>query len=268
MLTDMIATIPIARQAFEDRLRGSQKSAAAKGPEYLMDVHSRATLTDSAKITTHATARSGPQGPVRSEEFSTVGVFDVDWLLEPPFQRLLDNMAASPMAFSGVRFFGSLNSGTREHIDPTDSGIVWPSLASPMDFSITFDALEALTSRGLVPFVVLSFFPASVSSSPTVPPTSFENWKRLIRGFLDQLAADPRFGASAIRSWWFEVWNEPNIYAFWKGSFAQYLDLYRVTSEAVMASGLDIKLGGPALAYQPVEGPNAPAQRMQTFLRF
>ena len=197
-----------------------------------------------------------------------MGVFDVDWLLEPRFQRLLDNMAASPMAFSTVRFFGSLNSGTRESIDPTDSGIVWPRVTSPMDFSVTFNALEALTSRGLTPFVVLSFFPAAVSSAPTVPPTSFEHWERLIRGFLDQLAADPRFGASAIRHWWFEVWNEPNIDAFWKGSFSQYLDLYRATSEAVIASGLDIKLGGPAIAYQPVEDPNAPALLMQTFLRF
>lgn len=264
----MVVTTPTARQVLGHRLCGAQKSAAAKGPQNLVDAHSRVTLTDSAKVPAHAPTRSGPQGPVRPQEFSIVGVFDVDWLLEPRFQRLLDNMAASPMAFSTVRFFGSLNSGTRENIDPTDNGIVWPSVASPMDFSVTFNALEALTSRGLTPFVVLSFFPAAISSSPTLPPTSFEHWKRLIEGFLDQLAADPRFGAAAIRHWWFEVWNEPNIDAFWKGSFSQYLDLYRATSEAVIASGLDIKLGGPAIAYQPVADPNAPALLMQTFLKF
>jgi hypothetical protein len=267
-LRGMIATILPITKVFDDRLCGVRETDAPEGPVRLAGEHRRVALTDSAKIQALATAHSGPQGPVRSEEFGMVGVFDVDWLLEPRFQRLLDNMAASPTAFRTVRFFGSLNSGTRENIDPTDSGIVWPSVASPLDFSTTFSALEALTSRGLVPFVVLSFFPAAVSSSPTLPPTSFENWKRLIRGFLDQLAADPRFGASAIRYWWFEVWNEPNIYAFWKGSFSQYLDLYRATSEAVLASGLDIKLGGPAIAYQPVEDPNAPVLLMQTFLRF
>jgi hypothetical protein len=267
-LRGMTATILPIKKVFNSWRCGIQESDAATEPERLAGEHRRVDLTDSAKVRALTSAGFGPQGQVRSEEFSTVGVFDVDWLLEPRFQRLLDNMAASPMAFRGVRFFGSLNSGTRENIDPTDSGIVWPDVASPMDFSITFDALEALTSRGLIPFVVLSFFPAAVSSSPTVPPTSFENWKRLIRGFLDRLAADPRFGASAIRHWWFEVWNEPNINAFWKGSFSQYLDLYRATSEAVLASGLDIKLGGPALAYQPVEEPNAPTLLMQTFLRF
>ena len=267
-LRGMIATTLTVMKVFDDWLRGRQEIGAAEEPERLVGEPRRVSLTDSAKSRALTTAASGPQRPVRSEEFSIVGVFDVDWLLEPRFQRLLDHMAASPTAFRTVRFFGSLNSGTREDIDPTDSGIVWPSAASPMDFSITFNALEALTSRGLVPFVVLSFFPAAVSSAPTVPPPSFENWQRLIRGFLDQLGADPRFGASAIRHWWFEVWNEPNIHAFWKGSFSQYLDLYRATSEAVKASGLDIKLGGPAIAYQPVEDPNAPARLMQTFLRF
>jgi Glycosyl hydrolases family 39 len=246
----------------------AQETGTAGERESVMGEHRKVALTDSAQIQAIAAAGSGPQRAVRAEEFSLVGVFDVDWLLEPRFQRLLDNMAASPMAYRTVRFFGSLNSGTRENIDPTDSGIVWPSVTSPMDFSITFNALEALTSRGLVPFVVLSFFPAAVSRSPTSPPSSFEHWQRLIRSFLGQLAADPRFGASAIRRWWFEVWNEPNIDAFWKGSFSQYLDLYRATSEAVIASGMDIKLGGPAIAYQPVEDPRAPAHLMQTFLRF
>jgi hypothetical protein len=267
-LRGIIARILTVMHVFDSRLCHVQETGAGESPVRRTGEHHRIRPTDSAKIRALTTEGTGPQGPVRSEEFSVVGVFDIDWLLEPRFQRLLDYMAASPMAFRTVRFFGSLSSGTPEIIDPTDSGIVWPSAASPMDFSVTFNALEALTSRGLVPFVVLSFFPAAVSSSPSVPPPSFEHWQSLIRGFLNQLAADPRFGASAIRHWWFEVWNEPNISAFWKGSFAQYLDLYRATSEAVLASGLDIKLGGPAIAYQPVEDPNAPALLMQTFLRF
>jgi hypothetical protein len=67
---------------------------------------------------------------MRIGEFNIVGQYDVDWLLEPPLQRLLDNMAASPSAFGGVRFFHALDSGTRANTiddDPLDGGIVWPS---------------------------------------------------------------------------------------------------------------------------------------------
>jgi hypothetical protein len=212
------------------------------------------------------TPNAGPTGPVIADEFNMVGVYDIDWLLEPRFDRMLEYMAASPVAFKVVRVFGALSSGTLENLSPPRStGIVWPSTTAPIDFSRTFAALEALTRRGLTPFVVLSFFPTAVSSNPTVPPTSFENWKTLVRAFFDQLVDDPRFGPSLVSQWWFEVWNEPNLEdQFWRGTFAQYLELYRATSEAVVASGHAIRLGGPAIAYLPTDR----ASRMEEFLRF
>jgi Glycosyl hydrolases family 39 len=204
---------------------GSTVAGPGVPPGGLPDRRHRVEIVDSTKSSDPPTPRSGPQGPVRADEFSIVGVYDVDWLLEPRFQRLLDNMAASPGAFKTVRFFGSLSSGTLENNVDDDppaaaGGVVWPSVDAPMDFSATFRALETLTSRGLTPFVVLTFFPPAVSDRATSPPASFDDWKRLVRGFLDQLAADPRFGESAIRDWWFEVWNEPNMGGFWAGSFA------------------------------------------------
>jgi xylan 1,4-beta-xylosidase len=218
-------------------------TVAADTPEPVMTIASSVFLANDA-----GTGR--PQ--FRRNDFGIVGVFDVDWLIEPRFTRLLDIMAASPGAFSGVRFFGALNSGERENVFPKSSGRVWPDPASPMDFSVTLSALEALVTRGLVPFVNLSFFPAAVSSTPIRPPDSLGNWQTLIRAFLDAVVA--RFGADAVAGWWFEGWNEPNMRPFWGGSFDRYLDLYRATSEAVLQSGHRVRLGGPALAYMPSDG--------------
>ena len=208
-----------------------------------------------------------------------VGVFDVDWLADPSFAPFLDNLAASPGAFTAVRFFGALNSGTKEKTTPGEgSGFAVggsgnatspSSNAEPRtpNFSPALAGLEALTSRGLIPFVQLSFFPAAVSPSPTLPPASLDAWQALVRTFLDTLAADPRFGPDAMRAW-FEVWNEPNIPVFWQGTFEQYLDLYRATSAAVRASGHAICLGGPALAWLPASDPAAGAPLMRRFLQF
>jgi glycosyl hydrolase family 39 (putative alpha-L-iduronidase) len=217
----------------------------------------RIALVDSALA-----GAAGPQGPVRIDEFSTVGVFDADWLVEPRFTRLLDNMAASPGAFRTVRFFGALNTGEMEKVFPATSGIVWPAPDRPMDFSITVRALDALVSRGLVPFVGLTFFPAAVSPSPIGPPSDFSSWRKLVRAFLDRLVE--RYGPSEVRNWWFEAWNEPNMPPFWRGSFEQYLDLYRATSEVVRESGHSIRLGGPVIAYTPSDGPAL----MERFLAF
>ena len=69
--------------------------------------------------------------------FGTVGVYDIDWLTQPNFARLLDNLAASPGAFHGVRGFGVFTAGTLEELQPTSGGTVWtdpnaPPLSNPV----------------------------------------------------------------------------------------------------------------------------------------
>ena len=204
--------------------------------------------------------------------YGTVGVYDVDWLTTPGFERLLDNLAASPGAFHGVRVFGAFTAGQPEAFLPESGGTVWTDPDTPIDFTATFDALAALTSRGLTPFVALGFFPPAVSPTPIQPPATWQRWTRLVRTFFAALAADPRFGKAAIADWWFEVWNEPNEGRFWSGTDEDFFALYRATSEAVdqaqRAAGVTIRLGGPAIAYKPQADPESGAPWMERFLRF
>ena len=200
--------------------------------------------------------------------FGIVGVFDIDWLTQPGFEQLLDNLAASPGAFHGVRFFGAFTAGTPELLAPDGGGSIWPRVDDPIDFSITLNALSALTTRGLTPFIALGFFPPAVSASPIQPPESWDAWKMLVRSFLEVLVADERFGPAAISDWWFEVWNEPNEGRFWQGTPDDYLELYRATSEAVADLGLSIRLGGPAIAYKPQVDPESGAPWIERFLQF
>jgi glycosyl hydrolase family 39 (putative alpha-L-iduronidase) len=205
-----------------------------------------------------------PQGvALPSGDFGLVGVFDVDWLLDPQFARLLDNFAASPGAFTALRFFGALNSGEREGTLPTGNGGVWRRREETPDFSITLNALDALVSRGIAPFVTLSFFPMAVSPSPVVPPQDFVVWTELVQAFLNAVVA--RFGPGEISRWRFEVWNEPNYQPFWAGNFEQYLDLYRATNEAVWRAGYHVRLGGPTVVYTP---DSDGALLIERFLRF
>jgi hypothetical protein len=201
-------------------------------------------------------------------DFGIVGVFDVDWLVRPGFTEMLDNLAASPGAFSGVRFFGTFTAGQPDLFKPETSGTVWTDPDEPIDFTLPFAALAELTARGLTPFVVLGFFPPAVSPSPIQPPPGWKKWKRLVRAFLEQLAADSRFGADQIAHWWFEVWNEPNEGRFWPGTAEDYFALYQATSEAVVESGLRIRLGGPAIAYKPEVSPEDGSPWIERFLRF
>jgi hypothetical protein len=201
------------------------------------------------------------------DQFGIVGVYDGDWFERPDFSHLLDNLAASPGAFHGVRYFGALTAGQLERFLPESAGNVWPSADAPMDFSATFAVLAALTGRGLVPFVALGFFPPAVSDSLVQPPRLWDDYQALVRAFFQELAADPRFGPNAIAKWWFEAWNEPNEGRFWTGTMDDYLDLYRATSEAIAATGLTVRLGGPTIAYKPRATPPQGAPWLERFIR-
>jgi hypothetical protein len=244
---------------------------------------------------------SGPSGSVDPAEYSLTQIFDLGWLLDPGCQRLLDNLAASPVAFKTVRvmkiFTNSINPPTaapETGIQSTTSGgTVWP-LGGPIDLTGTLNALYQLTSRGLVPLLVLGFFPPGVYTGTNAPPAGpngpvdattadwtmiLTNWTTLIQTFIDALLADSRFGSVTIEQWWFEVWNEPDESFFWMpdhGGFPgptgllYYQQLYKATSDIVKAKGYKIRLGGPAITNSNVNGPQPPGitTGMAQFINF
>ncbi|MFZ1887477.1 MAG: hypothetical protein WAU33_05550 [Candidatus Binataceae bacterium] len=122
-------------------------------------------------------------------------------------------------------------------------------------FFITDQIMDFLLSIGIRPFVEFSFMPKALASGSTTafryqanvtPPKDYRQWAMLI----NKLAAHwvERYGVTEVRQWFFEVWNEPNLKAFWTGSQQDYFTLYRVTAEAVKNIDSLIKVGGPATA--------------------
>jgi Glycosyl hydrolases family 39 len=227
--------------------------------------------------------KSGPKGAVNAADFSFTNEFDVDWLLDPGCQRLLDNMQASPVAFQTVRVMKPFTSGAPEPgtAGTSSSGMVWPA-GGTINLTGTLNALYEITSRGLVPFVVLGFFPDGIYTGTTsagsgvTGPSSVSatdwttirtNWQTLVKAFFEALLADARFGAGAIAQWWFEVWNEPDNPNFWRpdastSALSYYQQLYEATSEVVTSNSYNIRLGGPAIM-----GPNVPTL-MSLFIDF
>jgi xylan 1,4-beta-xylosidase len=114
---------------------------------------------------------------------------------------------------------------------------------------------DFLLSIGMRPFVELSFMPETLASGHTTvfsyranvtPPSDFGQWATLIQ----KAAAHwvERYGAAEVRKWFFEVWNEPNLKAFWTGSKEDYFRLYSCTAAAIKGVDKLLKVGGPATA--------------------
>jgi xylan 1,4-beta-xylosidase len=114
---------------------------------------------------------------------------------------------------------------------------------------------DFLLSVGIRPFVELSFMPEALASGDETvfnyvnhvsPPEDYEKWGQLIHEFVSHCIA--RYGLEEVRRWYFEVWNEPNLEAFWAGDQADYFKLYRVTVETIKAIDEALPVGGPSSA--------------------
>jgi xylan 1,4-beta-xylosidase len=91
------------------------------------------------------------------------------------------------------------------------------------------------------------------------PPKDYAKWEALVAAYVRHCTG--RYGADEVRSWYFEVWNEPNLDGFWMGNpeklpwekwapgaRAEYFKLYATSARAVKSVDPAYRVGGPATA--------------------
>jgi len=115
---------------------------------------------------------------------------------------------------------------------------------------------DFLLSIDIKPFVELSFMPKDLASGNrtifwwkgnVTPPKSYDKWADLIRHLVSHF--QERYGHDEVKTWYFEVWNEPDLYnGFWTGTREDYFKLYAVTASAIKSVSPDYRVGGPATA--------------------
>lgn len=114
---------------------------------------------------------------------------------------------------------------------------------------------DYLLSIDIKPFVELGFMPSALASGTqtifwwkgnVTPPKDYDKWGELVRNLC--LHFTERYGAEEVKTWYFEVWNEPNLNGFWSGTQEEYFKLYQYSVKAIKSVNKDYKVGGPATA--------------------
>src|SRR5271169_2998276 len=125
------------------------------------------------------------------------------------------------------------------------------------NFSYVDQIYDGLLANGVKPFVELSFMPNKLAAAPKLhafwykpnvfPPKDWSKWDALITGFAEHLVK--RYGIDEVATWYFEVWNEPNL-DFWAGEPKQstYWELYDHTATAIKKVSAKLRVGGPSTA--------------------
>ncbi|MEA5429292.1 GH39 family glycosyl hydrolase [Arcicella lustrica] len=115
------------------------------------------------------------------------------------------------------------------------------------------DLFDRMLEIGVKPFVELGFMPKDMASTEAKqfwwkgyvsPPKDQAKWAALVSEFTKHCIS--RYGLSEVKTWYFEVWNEPDLKGFWDGTKSQYFELYKTSVNAIKAIDNDLKVGGPS----------------------
>ena len=114
---------------------------------------------------------------------------------------------------------------------------------------------DDLLARHIKPFVELGFTPEALATSQnsifywkgnTSHPDP-AGWHNLVAAFIRHV--QDRYGKDEVRTWYFEVWNEPNLSGFWEGADQKaYFELYDLTAKTIKSIDPELRVGGPATA--------------------
>ena len=152
--------------------------------------------------------------------------------------------------FKYVRFHAILNDEVGVYKEDANGNPIY-------NFSYVDQIYDGLLENGVKPFVELSFMPYQLASAPILqafwykpnvaPPKDWKKWDDLITTLVEHLVS--RYGIDEVSSWYFEVWNEPNL-DFWGGTPRQttYWELYDHTARDIKQVSQRLRVGGPATA--------------------
>jgi xylan 1,4-beta-xylosidase len=148
------------------------------------------------------------------------------------------------------------------------------------DWTIIDKIFDTYIERGMKPMAQIGFMPEALSTHPTpyrhnwspgnqyndiytgwaYPPKDYKKWSELVFQWVQHSVS--RYGKKEVESWYWELWNEPNI-GYWKGTTEEYIKLYDYTADAVRRALPTARIGGPE-----VTGPawDKSATFLKTFL--
>ena len=168
--------------------------------------------------------------------------------LRADWQRQL-RLAKQECDFKYIRFHGLLTD---------DMGVYKEDRAGNPHYNYQYvdELFDFLLSIKVKPFVELGFMPNDMASgNKTVfwwkgnitPPKDYAKWDALIKNLVEHW--QERYGKNEVGSWYFEVWNEPNLKnLFFSGDMTDYFKLYQETANTIKSVSAGYKVGGPATA--------------------
>ena len=214
-------------------------------------------VPQTVNIQVHFDQPDGPLPPTRNY----FGYDEPNYTYAPHGKKLLGELAALSPVPVYVRVHNLLTTGDGSSSLKWGSTNVYTEDASgnPV-YSWTildriFDTFHAL---GIKPLVEVGFMPEALSTHPepyrhnfpqgtiytgwAYPPKDYGKWSESVFQFVHHLRE--RYGDAEVKTWLWEVWNEPDI-EYWKGTPEEVFKLYDYSIDAILRAFPGAVVGGP-----------------------
>jgi xylan 1,4-beta-xylosidase len=231
---------------------------------------------DRVTINVDATARIGPMTPM----WAMFGYDEPNYTYTANGKKLLSELAELSPVPVFVRAHNLLTSGDGTPALKWGSTNAYTEDAAGRpryDWTIVDRIFDAYVQRKMKPMVEIGFMPEALSTHPqpyrhdwkpgtdynriytgwSYPPRDYDRWRELVAAWARHSV--DRYGAREVESWYWEVWNEPDI-GYWHGTPEEYQKLYDYAADGLKRVVPAARIGGPT-----VTGPNG--ARTQEYLR-
>ena len=155
--------------------------------------------------------------------------------------------------FRYLRMHGLFDDDMFVYFEKPDGSVVY-------NWQYVDEVYDRMLAVGVKPFVELSFFPKGIAADNTKMQMWYRNrvsidtsrlgkWHDLVKAFTRHVV--DRYGIDEVLTWYFEVWNEPNLNlspkaGFFDGTKSDYFQLYKTSVEAIKSVDNRLRVGGPA----------------------
>jgi xylan 1,4-beta-xylosidase len=213
-------------------------------------------------IRVNAGETAGPFKPI----YGYFGYDEPNYTYAPNGRKLVGELAAlsSVPVYIRTHFMLATGDGTPGLKFGSTNAYTEDASGKPVyDWTITDRIFDTYLHAGAKPFVEIGFMPQALSVKPdpyhptwipgakndqysigwSYPPKDYAKWGELVNQWVRH--AMQKYGRSEVATWYWEVWNEPDI-SYWHGTPEEYDKLYDYAADGVKRAMPEAMVGGPA----------------------
>ncbi len=212
---------------------------------------------ETVNVQVHVDQLEGTIAPI----WNYFGYDEPNYTYAPNGRKLLGELAALSPEPAYVRVHNLLTTGDGSASLKWGSTNVYTEDAQgkpAYSWTILDRIFDSFHESGVKPLVEIGFMPEALSTHPepyrhnfpqgsvytgwAYPPKDYQKWAEVVFQFVHHLRE--RYGDTEVKTWLWEVWNEPDI-DYWKGTPEEYFKLYDFSVDAVLRALPEARVGGP-----------------------